>query len=245
MRARPIDPAAFSVDVADRAGTGGLVLVRELGCIHYEHAWRAQQDFTATRDEKTADEIWLLEHPAVYTVGRKGRTRRLPSAPGIPLIHSDRGGDLTYHGPGQLVAYVLMDLQRRHLGIRELVSRLEQAVIDLLAAHGLQAHRRVGAPGVYVEGRKLAALGLRVQRGCSYHGLALNVDLDLQPFAVIDPCGYSGLEVTRLVDLGLALSASRAAAWFLPHLTRALGYVEYRTEAWPLERSVTWQAGRK
>ncbi len=242
MRARPneLKPLAHAADAA----AGKPVLVRELGRIEYEHAWRAQQAFTATRDGKTVDEIWLLEHPAVYTVGRKGRTRRLPSALGIPLIHSDRGGDLTYHGPGQLVVYVLMDLQRRGLGVHALVSRLEQAVIDFLAAHALQAHRRAGAPGVYVEGRKLAALGLRVQRGCSYHGLALNVDLDLRPFTAIDPCGYSGLEVTRLADLGLALSVSGAGTCFLPHLARALGYGEYRTEPWPLERSTLWQAGR-
>lgn len=224
------------------AATGKVVLVRKLGRIPYERAWRAQQDFTAARDGRTLDEIWLLEHPAVYTIGRKGRTRSIPRELGIPLIHSDRGGDLTYHGPGQLVAYVLIDLQRRGLGVRGLVSRLEQAVIDLLAARGLQSHRRAGAPGVYVEGRKLAALGLRVQRGCSYHGLALNVDVDLRPFAAIDPCGYSGLEVTRLADLGLSLSVSRAVTWFLPHLAGALGYTEYRTEAWPLERSTTWQA---
>lgn len=242
MRARPseLKPLARVAEAA----AGRLVLVRELGCVSYEHAWRAQQAFTATRDGQTVDEIWLLEHPAVYTVGRKGRARRLPNELGVPLVHSDRGGDLTYHGPGQLIAYILMDLQRRGFGVRELVSRLEQTVIDFLAAHALQAHRRAGAPGVYVQGRKLAALGLRVQRGCSYHGLALNVDLDLRPFTAIDPCGYAGLEVTRLTDLGLALSVAHAATWFLPHLIPALGYDQHRTEAWPLERSTLWQAGR-
>ncbi len=182
----------------------GEAIVRSLGRVEYVPTWRAMQAFTAQRTPDTADEIWLLEHPPVYTQGQAGKPEHLIAATDIPVVPIDRGGQITYHGPGQVVAYVLVDLRRRGYGIRELVARMEQAVIDLLAAQGVTASRLAGAPGVYVDGAKIAALGLRVKHGCTYHGLALNVDMDLGPFAAINPCGYAGMRVTQCRDLGLA-----------------------------------------
>jgi len=179
--------------------------VRSLGRLEYVPTWRAMQDFTARRTAETPDEIWLLEHPPVYTQGQAGKPEHLIAETDIPVVPIDRGGQITYHGPGQVVAYVLVDLRRRGYGIRELVARLEQAVIDLLAAQGVAAARLAGAPGVYVAGAKIAALGLRVKQGCTYHGLALNVDMNLAPFAAINPCGYAGMPVTQCRDLGVAL----------------------------------------
>lgn len=186
------------------------MVVRRLGRVEYEPTWRAMQDFTARRDAATPDELWLLEHPPVYTQGQAGKPEHLIAPTAIPVVPIDRGGQITYHGPGQLVAYVLVDLKRRGYGIRELVTRMEQAVIDLLAQRGVVAERRAGAPGVYVAGAKIAALGLRVKHGCTYHGLALNVDMDLGPFATINPCGYPGMAVTQCRDLGVALSMQQA-----------------------------------
>jgi len=183
----------------------GVAAVRSLGRLEYVPTWRAMQDFTARRTAETPDEIWLLEHPPVYTQGQAGKPEHLIAETDIPVVPIDRGGQITYHGPGQVVAYVLVDLRRRGYGIRELVARLEQAVIDLLAAQGVAAARLAGAPGVYVAGAKIAALGLRVKQGCTYHGLALNVDMDLAPFAAINPCGYAGMPVTQCRDLGVAL----------------------------------------
>jgi lipoyl(octanoyl) transferase len=161
--------------------------------------------FTAVRAKDTPDEIWLLEHPPIYTYGVAGRVEHLPGVDsGIPVVKVDRGGQVTYHGPGQLVAYVLMDLRRRNLTIRGLVRSLEQAVLDLLDDFGVTGGRCEDAPGVYVRGAKVAALGLRIRQGCSYHGLSLNVDMDLAPFRLIDPCGYPDLDVTQLRDLGIA-----------------------------------------
>jgi lipoyl(octanoyl) transferase len=184
--------------------------VRKLGRVEHEPTWRAMQAFTAQRSAETPDELWLLEHPPVYTLGQAGKPEHLIAATDIPVVPIDRGGQITYHGPGQVVAYVLVDLRRRGYGIRELVSRMEQAVIDLLAAHGVTAERQVGAPGVYVAGAKIAALGLRVRHGCTYHGLAFNVDMDLAPFAAINPCGYPGMAVTQCRDLGVKLSLQQA-----------------------------------
>lgn len=184
--------------------------MRHLGRVEYEPTWRAMRDFTARRATDTPDELWLLEHPPVYTLGQAGRPEHLIAPTAIPVVPIDRGGQITYHGPGQLVAYLLVDLRRRGYGIRELVTRLEQAVIDLLAGQGVAAERRAGAPGVYVAGAKIAALGLRVKHGCTYHGLALNVDMDLAPFAAINPCGYPGLVVTQCRDLGLGMSMLQA-----------------------------------
>lgn len=162
------------------------------------------QAFTAQRGPGTQDEIWLLQHPPVFTLGLAGKREHILQVTDIPIIPIDRGGQVTYHGPGQVVAYVLLDLKRRGYGVRELVQRLEQTVIDLLAGYGIQAVRRAKAPGVYVDERKIAALGLRIKQGMSYHGLALNVDMDLAPFQCINPCGYEGLEVTQLHTLGIA-----------------------------------------
>lgn len=174
------------------------VHVRRCGCVDYADALAAMQDFTSARMPDTADELWLLEHPPVFTLGLAGRHEHLLAPGDIPVVQSDRGGQVTYHGPGQVVCYVLMDLARARLGVRALVSALEGAVLALLADLGVEGQRHAGAPGVYVAGRKLASLGLRVRRGCSYHGLALNVDMDLKPFARINPCGQAGLEMTQL-----------------------------------------------
>jgi lipoyl(octanoyl) transferase len=160
------------------------------------------QDFTARRDEDTADELWICEHPPVFTQGMSGKPEHLLRDIGIPVVQIDRGGQITYHGPGQVVVYLLLDLRRRDLKVRELVHAIEQAVIDLLAGYGLAAARRAGAPGVYVGNAKIAALGLRVRHGCSYHGVSLNVDMDLAPYRAINPCGYAGMTVTQLRDLG-------------------------------------------
>jgi len=181
-------------------------VVRYLGRVEFDPTWRAMQALTAARTPASPDELWLLEHPPVYTQGQAGKPEHLLRATTIPVVPIDRGGQITYHGPGQIVAYVLVDLRRRAYGIRELVTRLEQAVIDVLAVQGIAAERMNGAPGVYVNGAKIAALGLRVKHGCTYHGLALNVDMDLRPFAAINPCGYPGLAVTDCRSLGLDVS---------------------------------------
>jgi lipoyl(octanoyl) transferase len=203
----------------------GAVRVRELGTVGYADALDAMRRFTAAREPATLDEIWLLEHPPVYTLGLNGREAHVRDAGTISLCRSDRGGQVTYHGPGQLMIYVLLDLARRGLGPRRLVHLLEQAIIDLCAGLGVAAGRRAGAPGVYVGAAKLAALGLRVRRGCSYHGLALNVDLDLSPYRGIDPCGYAGLAVTRLRDLGIEIEIAevkrRIASHLLDHLAQS------------------------
>ncbi|MBI5461224.1 MAG: lipoyl(octanoyl) transferase LipB [Gammaproteobacteria bacterium] len=201
--------------------------VRYLGRVDYEPTWRAMQDFTAARTDDTADELWLLEHPPVFTLGLNAKPEHLLNPGDIPVVQIDRGGQVTYHGPGQLVAYVLLDLTRRHLGVQRLVQLMEQAVIDLLAEHGVTAQGRRDAPGVYVDGAKIAALGLRVKRGRSYHGLALNVNMDLEPFGRINPCGYPGMRVTQLHDLGISLDldavSARLQLHLESHLARLLG----------------------
>jgi len=180
------------------------VLVRSLGLVEYEPTWQAMKAFTAARNTDTRDEIWLLQHPPVYTQGQAGKPEHLLRANDIPVVQIDRGGQITYHGPGQIVAYLLLDLRRWKLNVRELVRLMEQAVIDLLAQHGVAAQRRNDAPGVYVSDAKIAALGLKITNGCCYHGLALNVDMDLSPFVNINPCGYAGLQVTQAKDLGIS-----------------------------------------
>ncbi|HEX6003449.1 MAG TPA: lipoyl(octanoyl) transferase LipB [Burkholderiales bacterium] len=199
------------------------IQVRQLGRVDYEPTWRAMQRHTASRDSDTPDEIWILEHSPVYTVGIAGRAGHLPrSDTGIALVRTDRGGQVTYHGPGQIVAYLLLDLRRRGWGVRALVRRMEQAVIDLLAGYGITARGSEDAPGVYVGGAKIAALGLRIRNGCCYHGIALNVDMDLQPFRAIDPCGYPGLVVTQLRDLGVAFDSATVASGFTRSLLATL-----------------------
>ena len=179
--------------------------VRRLGLSDYEPTWRAMQRHTDSRGPDTPDQIWLLEHPPVFTLGLNGRREHLLAPGDIPVVPVDRGGQVTYHGPGQLVVYPLLDLRRRGLGVRSLVSALEESVVDLLAELGVTAAARPDAPGVYVDGAKVAQVGLRVRRGCSYHGLSLNVDMDLEPFGRINPCGYAGLPVTDMRRLGVQL----------------------------------------
>ena len=191
--------------------------------MEYEPTWRAMQHFTDERDSTTPDEIWFLEHPPVFTLGMNASRGHVLAPGDIPVVQIDRGGQVTYHGPGQLVVYPLIDLRRSGLGIRDLVTALERSVITLAAEYGITAESRRNAPGVYVGGRKLASVGIRVRRGASYHGLALNVDLDLEPFGRINPCGYEGLEMTRLADLGGAGSVAAAAEALEPHLLLALG----------------------
>jgi lipoyl(octanoyl) transferase len=178
-------------------------LAKYLGRVPYEPTWRAMQDFTARRTPATPDELWVLEHPGVFTLGLAGKREHLLGETPIPVVHTDRGGQVTYHGPGQIIVYTLLDLRRLGFGVRELVRRLEAAVIKLLADYKITARGDVARPGVYVDGAKIAALGLRVKSGCTYHGLALNVDMDLTPFEMINPCGYPQLPVTQLRDLGV------------------------------------------
>jgi lipoyl(octanoyl) transferase len=180
-----------------------VTAVRNLGLVAYEPTWHAMRAFTGSRKPDTADQIWLVEHPAVFTLGLAGRPEHVLSPGTIPVVATDRGGQVTYHGPGQAVAYLLLDLRRLGIGVRDLVRRIEQAVIEVLHGYGIEGERRAGMPGVYVRAAKIAAIGLRVSRGCTYHGVALNVDLDLEPFARIDPCGYPGLQSARLADLGV------------------------------------------
>lgn len=202
------------------------LLIRQLGRTDYEATWHAMQRFTAERDEHTPDELWVTEHPPVYTLGLNRKEVRLPSRQDIPLVMVDRGGKITYHGPGQVVIYLLIDLKRRGLNVRQLVSAMEDSIVHLLAEHGTEAAARADAPGVYVYDNKIASLGLRLKNQCCYHGLALNVDMDLAPFLAIDPCGYQGMQVTQLKDLGIALSAEQAAEQLLRHLHTKLSHTK-------------------
>ncbi len=215
------------------ASTSESLVIRDLGLQEYEKTWIEMREFTASRSEYTSDEFWLLQHPPVYTQGMNCSTQPTADAPAdIPVVSTDRGGQMTYHGPGQAIAYVLIDLRRRGLGPRHMVGILEQGVIDLLADYGIQGQRRAGAPGVYVADAKIAALGLRVRRGGSYHGVSLNVDMNLNPFEYIDPCGFEGLRVTQLKEQGVALSCSDAAFKLAGKLTGRLGYhtVSYQSD---------------
>jgi lipoyl(octanoyl) transferase len=189
------------------------IVVKKLGCAEYQPTWQAMREFTRGRQDATPDELWLVEHFPVYTVGQGAQVPEIGNA--IPVVKTDRGGDITYHGPGQIVIYALVDLARRSIKVKRFVWLLEQAVIDLL---GRPAERKPGAPGVYVDGAKIAALGIRVVRGRAYHGLALNVDMDLSPFHAIDPCGYPGLRVTQAKDLGVAVTADQLARSVLNNL---------------------------
>jgi lipoyl(octanoyl) transferase len=197
-------------------------LIRHLGLVPYEPTWRAMQRFTDERDAATRDEIWLLEHPPVFTLGLNASRVHLLAPGDIPVVQIDRGGQVTFHGPGQLVVYPLIDLRRRCVGVRQLVMALENAVIAFAAELGIQAHCSRKAPGVYVGEAKLASVGLRIRRGSSYHGMALNVSLDLEPFRRINVCGYPGLAVTRLCDLCAVAETAAAAAGLAPHLLQTL-----------------------
>lgn len=198
-------------------------ILRRLGRVDYAPTWHAMQAFTDARDAETPDELWFLEHSPVFTQGLNGKPEHLLATGDIPVVGIDRGGQVTYHGPGQLVMYALVDLKRRRIGVRELVVALEDAVIALAACHGVEASGRREAPGVYLRDRKLASIGLRVRRSCSYHGLALNVDMDLEPFHRINPCGMAGLAMTQLADEGIAMDVDAAAIALAPFACEALG----------------------
>ena len=201
----------------------GACLVRDLGRQPYEPVWRAMQRFTDARGDDTPDELWLVEHEPVFTLGQAGKPEHVLMPGDIPVLHVDRGGQVTYHGPGQIVAYPLLDLRRLKIGVREYVDRIEQAVIDTLADWNIGASRREGAPGVYVNGAKVAALGIRVRRGCTFHGLAFNIAMDLEPFHRINPCGYAGLEVVAMQDLGGPSSLDAVKPALLTHLAEQFG----------------------
>jgi len=197
-----VDALSAEAPAQVRADQVPVAQVRDLGRQAYEPVWRAMQRFTDARDASTPDELWLVEHDPVFTLGQAGKPEHVLMPGEIPVLHVDRGGQVTYHGPGQLVLYPLLDLKRLKVGVREYVERIEQAVIDTLAEWNIDAARREGAPGVYVNGAKVMALGIRVRRGCTFHGLAFNIAMDLEPFRRINPCGYAGLQVTSMADLG-------------------------------------------
>lgn len=203
------------------------LLVRQLGLQAYEPIWKKMQAFTENRQPDTADEVWLLQHPPVFTQGLNGKPEHILNKGNIPVVEIDRGGQVTYHGPGQLVVYCLLDLKRSKLGVRQVVTALENTVIEYLAAHGIKARARKDAPGVYVDDAKISALGLRVRRGCCYHGLSLNVDMDLSPFKQINPCGYQDMPVTQLKDLGVKQSLAEVENEILPILMRQLSIKSY------------------
>ena len=212
-------PARLSSNDARR------LIVRDLGRADYQQVWQDMRAFTDQRDAQTLDELWLVEHPPVYTLGTNDRNEAFDN-PGIPVVKSDRGGQITYHGPGQVIAYVLLDLRRRGWGVKQLVAALEESVIDLLSSYNVASERRPGAPGIYVAGRKVAQLGLRVRRGCSYHGLSVNAAMDLEPFRRIKPCGYAGLETTDIATLlrGERLSLADIKTTLVARLLVNLGY---------------------
>lgn len=197
--------------------------IRTLGNKEYEPLWREMQDFTNSRDNDTPDELWFTEHPPVFTLGLNASREHLLAPGDIPVIQIDRGGQVTYHGPGQLMIYPLIDLKRARLGIRDLVTALEQSAVDLAAQYGIEARSRADAPGVYVDDKKIASVGLRVRRWCSYHGMALNVDMDIEPYSRINTCGYADLEVTDLRRLGIERDISAVAKDLQPHLLTHLG----------------------
>lgn len=198
-------------------------LLRDLGRQGYEPVWHAMQQFTDTRGDDSADELWVVEHDPVFTLGQAGKPEHVLAAGDIPVLHVDRGGQVTYHGPGQIVVYPLLDLRRLGIGVRDYVCRIEQAIIDTLDEWNIGAERMDGAPGVYVGGAKIAALGIRVRRGCSFHGLAFNVSLDLEPFHRINPCGYAGMQVTSVLDLGGPSGIEAVKSVLLSHLAQQFG----------------------
>ncbi|MBI6854588.1 lipoyl(octanoyl) transferase LipB [Pseudomonas cichorii] len=208
---------------------GDILGFRDLGLIDYESAWHAMQRFTDGRDRDTPDEIWLVQHPPVFTQGQSGKAEHLLLPGNIPVVQVDRGGQVTYHGPGQLVAYLLLDVRRLGFGVRDLVTRIENTLIALLDSYGVTAAAKADAPGVYVDGAKIASLGLRIRNGCSFHGLALNVDMDLEPFRRINPCGYAGLAMTQLRDHAGKTEFSEVSARLRAQLVKHLDYAEQAT----------------
>jgi lipoyl(octanoyl) transferase len=200
------------------------LIIRDLGLTDYQYTWHAMQAFTAQRNAETVDELWVTEHEAVYTLGLNRKDVRMPTRDDIPVVLVDRGGKITYHGRGQVIIYLLIDLKRKNVSIRQVVSAMENCMISLLAEYHVEAEARSTAPGVYVNEKKIGALGLRLKNQCSYHGLSLNVAMNLSPFCAIDPCGYQGQEVTQMRDLGIALNIESAAKKLLTHLTNDLQY---------------------
>lgn len=200
-----------------------MMITREMGLQPYLSIWEKMKDFTVSRTNETPDEVWLLEHPAVYTQGQAGKAEHILNPGNIPVLQSDRGGQVTYHGPGQLVAYLLMDIRRRNMGIRTLVSKLEQTLIALLAEYDIAASIRCGAPGVYVDDMKIASIGLRVKNGCTYHGVALNVNMNLSPFDGINPCGFARLQMTQISHYYAAASVSSVAFRLREHVLTQFG----------------------
>ena len=199
-----------------------MTVIRNLGLQNYETVWQNMQQFTQDRNAETADELWIVEHFPVYTLGLNGKREHLLSTGSIPVINSDRGGQVTYHAPGQLIIYTLLDMKRKNLGVRQLVTLLEQAMIDTLALYNIAAIARADAPGVYVNDKKIGSIGIRIKNNCSYHGLSLNNHMDLSPFDHINTCGYSGLEVTQLADLGVTISNAELAIPVTQAITTAL-----------------------
>ena len=209
--------------------SGASLGVRELGLVEYLPTWQAMQHFTNNRGPQTADEVWLLQHFPVFTQGQAGKAEHLLLPGDIPVVQADRGGQVTYHGPGQLVGYLLLDVRRLGFGVRELVNRIEHSLIDLLAGYGVEAAAKPDAPGVYVDGAKIASLGLRIRNGRSFHGLALNVDMDLEPFQRINPCGYAGLKMTQLRDLVGPVDFAEVMGRLRGELVQQLGYTQQQT----------------
>ncbi|EHU9518563.1 lipoyl(octanoyl) transferase LipB [Vibrio vulnificus] len=209
------------------------LVVKRLGRRDYLPVWQAMHEFTDTRNEETPDEVWLVEHNPVFTQGQAGKAEHLLNTGDIPVVQSDRGGQVTYHGPGQLVAYFLINLRRKKLGVRDLVTTIENLVINTLKAYNIDSAARPDAPGVYVDGRKICSLGLRIRKGCSFHGLALNVNMDLSPFLRINPCGYQGMEMVQVSKLGGPTDIALVEQQLVKELVNLLGYeqVEFSTEA--------------
>ncbi|GAB3347100.1 lipoyl(octanoyl) transferase LipB [Lysobacter tyrosinilyticus] len=218
-----VTEAACPASAPVEAVTAAPALLRDLGRQPYEPVWRAMQRFTDTRGDDTPDELWLVEHDPVFTLGQAGKDEHVLLPGDIPVIHVDRGGQVTYHGPGQIVLYPLLDLRRLKIGVKEYVCKIEQAMIDTLADWNIHAERRDGAPGVYVNGAKIGALGIRVRHGCTFHGLAFNIAMDLEPFMRINPCGYAGLQVTSMLDLGGPSGLDAVKPVLVAHVARLFG----------------------
>lgn len=222
MNTLQIEPQSHEQSLPQTTDYGSVITTKILGTVEYVPTWQAMKNFTQQRTNTTPDEIWLLEHPPVYTQGIAGKPEHLLASTNIPIVKTDRGGQITYHGPGQVIMYLLLDLQRRQLGIRQLVRKMEQAVIDLLKEYNVAANGSKDAPGVYVDDAKIASLGLKIRRGACYHGIAFNVDMDLTPFSIINPCGYSGLHVTQTKALGISdnkeILATKLAQHFITQL---------------------------
>ncbi len=220
----PVTAAACPLPQAsDAAPAAAPAFLRDLGRQAYEPVWRAMQRYTDARDDSTPDELWLVEHDPVFTLGQAGKDEHVLMPGDIPVLHVDRGGQVTYHGPGQIVLYPLLDLRRLKVGVKDYVCRIEQAMIDTLADWNIHAQRREGAPGVYVNGAKIGALGIRVRHGCTFHGLAFNIAMDLEPFSRINPCGYQGLQVTSMLDLGGPSSLDAVKPALVAHIARLFG----------------------